>query len=303
MNHRLDGQSSEGLDSDELALRRMLHHAVQDIEPREGTLEHLRQAVPARRARKRQAAVGMAAAALFVCTAVPALVHVSNATGPDADPSIAGHGAQAQGGAGEGRSTEGAGSTEAGPTAAAREPGQDGAEKDDEDAGPTPGGGVVDDGTDDVYPSATSAVAAPVCTAAQLGSAGADAAGDGTVYGTFRIVNVSTAGCTVGGAGTVTPLAQGAADATRISVAAHTAGDAAAACPTRPRRSRSWCWSRAGPTRCGSPGCPPRPVRPSPAVTTAARPAARRPTRRPRTTPAPRRRAAPPAATRARRRS
>ncbi|MFB9467365.1 hypothetical protein [Streptomyces cinereospinus] len=231
MNHRLDGQSSEGLDSDELALRRMLHHAVQDIEPREGTLEHLRQAVPARRARKRQAAVGMAAAALFVCTAVPALVHVSNATGPDADPSIAGHGAQAQGGAGEGRSTEGAGSTEAGPTAAAREPGQDGAEKDDEDAGPTPGGGVVDDGTDDVYPSATSAVAAPVCTAAQLGSAGADAAGDGTVYGTFRIVNVSTAGCTVGGAGTVTPLAQGAADATRISVAAHTAGDAAAGLP------------------------------------------------------------------------
>ncbi|MEV7996051.1 hypothetical protein AB0O67_30405, partial [Streptomyces sp. NPDC086077] len=48
---------------------------------------------------------------------------------------------------------------------------------------------------------------------------------------TFRITNVSTAGCTVGGAGAVTPLAQGAADATKISVAAHTAGDAAAGLP------------------------------------------------------------------------
>ncbi|MBV7696113.1 hypothetical protein KWI83_10715 [Streptomyces sp. TRM70350] len=234
MNDRLDDQSSEGLDSDELALRNMLHQAVQDIEPREGTLEHLRRAVPARRARKRQAAVGMAAAALFVCTAVPALVHVSNSTGPDANPSIAGHGAQTQGGAGEGRTTDGTGGTSGASTGKSEDKGKGGPTQAETGPGSTPSSGVVDDTTDEVYPSATHAVAAPVCTAAQLGSATATAdvpdAAD-TVYGTFRITNVSTAGCTVGGAGTVTPLAQGAADATRISVVAHTAGDAATGLP------------------------------------------------------------------------
>ncbi|NEC17049.1 hypothetical protein G3I50_01985, partial [Streptomyces parvus] len=35
---------------DEVALRRMLHGAVRDISPSEGTLDHLHRAVPARRA-------------------------------------------------------------------------------------------------------------------------------------------------------------------------------------------------------------------------------------------------------------
>ncbi|MGW2234774.1 hypothetical protein ACWCWE_12330, partial [Streptomyces sp. NPDC001759] len=90
VNHGPDDQSPDGFDSDELALRRMLHQAVQTVEPRDGTLEHLRRAVPARRARKRQAMVGMAAAALFLGTAIPALVHVSNSTGSDVNPSVAG---------------------------------------------------------------------------------------------------------------------------------------------------------------------------------------------------------------------
>lgn len=97
VNHHLDEQSPDGLDSDELALRRMLHDAVQEMEPRDGSLDHLRRAVPVRRARKRQAAVGMAAAALFLGTAVPAVLHVSNAGGSDANPSIAGQASQAQG--------------------------------------------------------------------------------------------------------------------------------------------------------------------------------------------------------------
>ncbi|MGW1539125.1 hypothetical protein ACWCPM_02305 [Streptomyces sp. NPDC002309] len=234
MNHGLDDQSPDGFDSDEPALRRLLHQAVQEMEPRDGTLDHLRRAVPARRARKRQAAVGMAAAALFVCTAVPALVHVSHSTGPDANPSIAGHGSQTQGSAGEGSGTEGTGGGSGGSTGAAQDPGTTSSEKDDEGGTASPSSGVVDDSTEGVYPSATSAVTTPICTAAQLGSATAtaelpDAAG--TVYGTFRITNVSAAGCTVGGAGAVTPLAQGAADAARISVAAHTAGDAAGGLP------------------------------------------------------------------------
>jgi len=73
-----------------------------------------------------------------------------------------------------------------------------------------------------------------VCTADQLGSptdsvAAPDTAG--AVYGTFRVVNISTSACTVGGAGTLTTLAQGAADATKISSARHVAGDAAPGLP------------------------------------------------------------------------
>ncbi|MFC7914260.1 hypothetical protein [Streptomyces sp. NPDC057386] len=226
VKHGLDDQSPEGFDSDELALRRMLHQAVQGIEPRDGTLEHLKRAVPARRARKRQAAVGMAAAALFIGTAVPALVHVSTATGSDANPSIAGNSSEAQGGTGtnipDGReTTAGSGS------AAAPGQGKDGGKDADQGKG-SGAGGAAD-------PAATSgAGGVPECTADQLGGATAESSGpdaSGIVHGTFHIVNVSAADCTVTGPGTVTPLAAGAADPARITLAEHTAGDAVSGLP------------------------------------------------------------------------
>lgn len=37
----------DSLGGDELALRRLLHEAVEEIEPKSGTLDHLRRAVPA----------------------------------------------------------------------------------------------------------------------------------------------------------------------------------------------------------------------------------------------------------------
>jgi hypothetical protein len=223
VNHGPDDQSPDGLDSDELALRRMLHHAVQTVEPRDGTLDHLRRAVPARRARKRQAVVGMAAAALFIGTAVPALVHVSNSTGSDVNPSVAGQASQAQGGASQGKNADGSESTAGGK-------GKGDSKGDGKGKGTGTGTGSSA-GTD---PSATSAAGAPVCEAAQLGSptesvAAPDASN--TVYGTFRVVNVSTSACTVGGAGTLSTLAQGAADATKITTARHVTGDAAAGLP------------------------------------------------------------------------
>jgi hypothetical protein len=231
VNHHLDDQSPDGLDSDELALRRMLHQAVQEMEPRDGTLDHLRRAVPVRRARKRQAAVGMAAAALFIGTAVPALLHVSNAGGSDADPAMAGQASQAQGGAGEGKVPDGGSSGKAGDSA-----GQTGEQGKDTTKGTGPGkdpGGATGsaDGTD---PSSTAASTAPACTASQLGDSSAavevpDAAG--IVYGTFRVVNVSGSACSVGGTASVTRTAQGAADATKITVVEHTSGDAAAGLP------------------------------------------------------------------------
>ncbi|MEU8649328.1 hypothetical protein [Streptomyces sp. NPDC048737] len=231
VNHHLDDQSPDGLDSDELALRRMLHQAVQEMAPGDGTLEHLRRAVPARRARKRQAAVGMAAAALFVGTAVPALLHVSQSGGSDANPSIAGQASQTQGGAGEGEDPDGGTSGKVGaPAGTTGRPGQDSTE----DTAGAKASGSATGSPDGTGPAATSPADAPACTTSQLGDSSAvvevpDSAG--VVYGTFRVVNVSDSGCTVGGSVSVTPTAQGAADPAKITLAEHTSGDAAANLP------------------------------------------------------------------------
>ena len=208
-----DGPGPEGF-GDELALRRLLHEAVQEIEPADGTLEHLRRAVPARRARKRQALVGMAAAALFMGTAIPAFVHVSNSSGSNPDPSMAANTSQAQGGQGQAKGSDGGsdGSTKA--------PG-------DKDKG---GNGSVTGGAD---PTA-SASAAPTCTIDQLGGASGTAGAPdatGAVYGSFTVSNVSATACTVTGAGTVNATAQGAADPAKVGVATHVAGDAASGLP------------------------------------------------------------------------
>ncbi|MFJ8535702.1 hypothetical protein [Streptomyces sp. NPDC093591] len=230
MNHGPDDQGPEGLDSDELALRRMLHDVVEEIEPRDGTLDHLRRAVPARRARKRQALVGMAAAALFVGTAVPALVHVSNSTGSDVNPSVAGHGQDAQGAVGEGKETEGGASTSGGSSGKSEDKGK-GSEK-DEDKGTGTGAGAGSGSPTD--PLATSPAGIAACTADQLGTSGGttDAPDpSGTVYGTFTFSNVSTADCTVSSPGTVSLAAGGAADGSKITDARHVAGDAAAGLP------------------------------------------------------------------------
>ncbi|MFJ5150780.1 hypothetical protein ACIQCF_04205 [Streptomyces sp. NPDC088353] len=232
VNHSPDELGPDGLDSDELELRRMLHQAVQDFEPRDGTLDHLRRAVPARRARKRQAVVGMAAAALFVGTAIPALVHVSRTTDSDANTAIAGKASQAQGGTSQGKGPDGGESAIGGSSGKAAGGGAED-RKDDRKGGPDAAADSGPTGGPD-SPSAPSGSDAPVCTAAQLGPATAtvdapDSAG--VVYGTFHVTNVSAGSCRVGGSGSVSTLAQGAADATRITVVAHTSGDAAAELP------------------------------------------------------------------------
>lgn len=231
VNHHLDDQGPDGLDSDELALRRMLHQAVQEMEPRDGTLDHLQRAVPARRARKRQAAVGMAAAALFVVTAVPAAVHVSNSGGSEANPAIAGQASQTQGGDGASKAPDGGTSGKAETSDGQNgEKAKDATKGADKDKAP----GSATGSTTGAGPSSSLAATAPACTASQLGSATAhvevpDSAG--IVYGAFRVVNVSDTGCTVGGAVSVTPAAQGAADPAKISVAEHVSGGQAAGLP------------------------------------------------------------------------
>ncbi|WP_328872841.1 hypothetical protein OHT76_23555 [Streptomyces sp. NBC_00287] len=255
MNHGPDGQGPNGPDSDdlnasrgargpaeggsgldglvgsdELDLRTLLHDAVQEIEPRDGTLEHLRRAVPARRARKRQALVGMAAAALFVGTAVPALVHVSQTTGPGANPSVAGHGTEAQGGASQGVDPDTDQGSSGGSSGTTEDKDKGSEEKENEGKGD--GSGTGSGGSAD--PSVTSGTDAAICTAEQLAvaAAGADAPdGVNTVYGTFRFTNSSVEACTVTSPGSLSALGAGAADQTKIATARHISGDPATALP------------------------------------------------------------------------
>ncbi|MFJ8939941.1 hypothetical protein ACIRL0_30200 [Streptomyces sp. NPDC102365] len=219
------GPGPGGFGSDELALRRLLHSAVEEIEPSDGTLDHLRRAVPARRARKRQAIVGMAAAALFIGTAVPALVHVSNSTGSNADPSVVGNSSATQGGANEGKgSSSGSGSGGSGGSSKGSGKGD---KKDRTDKGKGGGGG-----TGGAQPRASVAVAS-TCTPSQLAAAAGGGTPDatGAVYGTFTVTNISTSSCLVVGDGSVAPTAMGAADQSQLMTAMHVAGDAAAGLP------------------------------------------------------------------------
>lgn len=221
---------------DEVALRRMMRGAVRDLEPSEGTLDHLYRAVPARRARRRQALVGVAAAALLIGTAVPAFVHVANSEGSTtASPAIAGHGEQAQGGNGEepgaesgnGGGTGGGEGQQSGtqglPDSTATPPDGSGQGTDEKTTGGAAEGAV-----------ATESAAMPACAPEQLGVASADtsaAGADGTVYGSFRIANVSGKDCSVSSGGTVGFAATGAADPARIVVVRHTQGDPASGLP------------------------------------------------------------------------
>ncbi|MFH9293777.1 hypothetical protein [Streptomyces sp. NPDC017520] len=220
---------------DEVALRRMLHGAVRELAPSEGTLDHLHRAVPARRARRRQAVVGAAAAALLIGTAVPAFVHVATSDGPsNARPAIAGHGEQAQGGNGDEAGPEAPGRRTVEPTERESEGSAGEAVPDPSPSageGRDPSGAATGETTDS--PSADFA-SLPVCDPSQLGvaSAGTDAPGaDGTVYGSFKIANVSGTDCTVSSNGTVGFTAMGAADPLKIGVVQHAAGDAAPGLP------------------------------------------------------------------------
>nr|WP_241670670.1 hypothetical protein [Streptomyces lavendulae] len=219
-----------GLGSDEAEVRRLLHSAVDGMEPGAGTLERLRRAVPARRARKRQAAVGMAAAALFFGTAIPALVHVSDSGGSDPDTAMAGQSSQAHSGTGHdkdrGGPAGGGRGTDGNPVQPGKGPGKPG-----DKAGAGAGEAGAAGGAN---PSATLAAGVPVCTPAQLGSVtGSAAAPDSTgiVYGAFRVTNTSTGPCAVSGAGAVGASALGTADPAKIAVVRHAAGDAATGLP------------------------------------------------------------------------
>lgn len=240
--------------SDEEALRGLLAGAVRGLEPSEGALERLRHAVPARRARKRQALVGAAAVALLAGTAIPAALHLGTDQGAAAGHSaMAGHG-ESQDGRTGGPSDphqNGSGDGDKGAPKSAGANGKDqeagGAAAPSPQASGSPSGGTVADpsgagataGTTGAaagngpQPPAGAAPGAPACTAGQLGVAGSARApeADGKVLGSFKVTNVSARGCTVTGPDTVTaaPLPAGPppAQAAPVAVTDHTAGDPA----------------------------------------------------------------------------
>ncbi|MFC8826882.1 DUF4232 domain-containing protein [Streptomyces sp. NPDC057137] len=236
-----DGGADGGGIDDELALRRLLHGAVQEIEPSAGALDHLRRAVPARRARKRQAFVGVAAAALLISTAVPAFVHVANTGSSSDDKSFnVGHGEQVQGGTGSDggpKDSEKDGTDPSDKTDSGKDGSGDKDKPETSDGGNT--GGTSGGGGGDPESSFTSSTA--TCDASQL-DVTADAGepqADGTVYGRFRISNASGTDCSVSGHGSVGFLTTGAADPSKIEVVDHTPGDPASGLPDPSMESTS----------------------------------------------------------------
>ncbi|MFI0978345.1 hypothetical protein ACH4SP_15275 [Streptomyces sp. NPDC021093] len=241
------------LSPDELAVRRLMHGAVEGLAPSDGALDHLRRAVPLRRARRRQAVVGVAAAALLIGTAVPAFLHVSRSGGSaTANSANAGHSESTQGiesggtdagsGGGGERSTEGPQSKDPGKGPGGKDP--DGKQKESEAGNPDTGESGTDSGTDGAgaYEQDTTEPEKPACDGKQLevvkATTGAPDA-QGKVYGTFRIANKSGAECAVPGGGSMNFQAMGAADESRIKVVEHTSGDPAAGLPDPAKEARS----------------------------------------------------------------
>ncbi|WP_202121257.1 hypothetical protein [Streptomyces sp. BA2] len=262
--------------SDELALRRMMRSAVQEIEPGDRALERLRFAVPARRQRKRQAVVGMAAAALFIGTAIPALVHVTNSGGGSDDrPSIAGNSEQTQGGSSQGGKGPDGGEKGKGSDSGPSKSKDKKDKKDKKDGkGKGAGSGGATGGPD---PAGTESADSPACAVDQLGNASGSAGApeaDGKVYGSFRIANVSGSSCTVSAPGSVSTATTGAADPAKIVVTDHVAGDAATGLPDPAQALSSlvlqpgaayevkfaWVPSEACPTDSGEPSPDPTPT-------------------------------------------
>ncbi|MGP3951415.1 hypothetical protein [Streptomyces sp. 7N604] len=281
----------DGSRVDEDALRRLLHTAVDELEPSPAALDHLRRAIPARRARKRQALVGAAAAVLLVGTAVPALVHVAQTGGVTEDrPANAGHGERAHGGVAGGAMTdEEDGPKDREPSGKATKGGEKGGKSGKGDGtSKQPGRSTAGSGAD---PSETMAATSPVCARSQLSSGVVSPGtmdGASTFYGSFRVSNTSGTTCAVDGGGHVLAAAQGSADGSRISVVDHTAGDAATGLPdpaTAPEQvilqpgvayeiKFAWIPAEEGSGGCPNPGASPDPGSSGSAGDSGAEPAA-----------------------------
>ncbi|GAU67866.1 hypothetical protein SSP35_05_04330 [Streptomyces sp. NBRC 110611] len=222
-------------------LRQLLQARVRDLEPSPDALERLHRAVPARRQRRRHVVVGAAAALLFGGTSIPAMVHVAANTGGSTDRSAntaSSQRAHAGTDGGHGEGTEQAGPRPKPGTGPAK-PGdtkhpEKGKETEQHSPGQSAGAEAVPGVGGSPAPDNTMEIASPVCSRDQLGHGSSTvrpADSSGRVYGSFRVLNVSNAACSVEGGGAVGVVAQGSTNVDRIHVVDHTSGDDATGLP------------------------------------------------------------------------
>ncbi|WP_419996291.1 hypothetical protein [Streptomyces boninensis] len=205
---------------EEAALRRILHSAVGELEPAPDALERLQYAVPARRARKRQLAVGAVAVVVLAVAAVPTLIGSGVIDGSSGGKPQAG-GSQdpvgstpGQGGGSEPGEQPGGGGASKG-----------GSGKDEESKKPGEPGGGNESGS-----SGDTTVAAPSCDAGQLGQpAGNSGQPDakGRITGSFKIKNISQSSCAVSDPGAVNVARTSDVSTASVIVQEHSPGDAA----------------------------------------------------------------------------
>ncbi|WP_461030017.1 hypothetical protein, partial [Streptomyces sparsus] len=222
-------ESSAGGAAEEEALRRLMREVVGDLQPSDRSLDHIRRAVPARRARRRHTLIGATAAVLVAVVSVPALMHTGVMPGPLNDRHAnAANSDRADAGRDELNDLPGGAAGEPSGRDAGRSSGAKG--KDQEASSSPSEGGTASPGSSDDLASTS-----PRCTRDQLGDARArvgDPDGQGRVYGSFRLANVSGDTCRVKGSDELVVSALGEADASAIQVLDHTEGGKATGLPS-----------------------------------------------------------------------
>ncbi|MDT0341931.1 DUF4232 domain-containing protein [Streptomyces litchfieldiae] len=219
-----------GLPQDEAELRRILRAAVDGIEPSHDALDHLREAVPARRRRRRQLLLGTAASVALLGVGAPLVFSAAAGVGGGGETREAGGGfpmegdVEYDGGLGGSLNSWAPGAT----LPPGRHPG----------AGPDgrPPGGADEqspEGSPD-DPGETLGVTSPTCDRGQLGEAVTfmeppDV--QGRIYGLVRMANVSDAPCRVTGNGDLAALPLGQDTTADVQVVDRTEGDRATRLP------------------------------------------------------------------------
>ncbi|MGW1775644.1 hypothetical protein [Streptomyces sp. NPDC002104] len=232
-------------------LRVLLRGVVGGLEPSDDALERLRKGVPARRVRNHRILVAAAAAVVVLGGSVPVGLHLTSGAGGDSGRSVtAGHG-QSGDASNDGSGLHQNGSTRPKPKRSSDKDKDRDKDKDKDgqnggaSASPTQPGGSTSSGPDADPPRATPGTGAtgtvgggvlpqpgpsdvPNCTQGQIGVAGSTRApsAGGKVYGSFKVTNVSSKGCTVRGPESLTagPAVDGGAG---VAVVNHVTGDPA----------------------------------------------------------------------------
>ncbi|NJQ17868.1 hypothetical protein, partial [Streptomyces bohaiensis] len=223
--------------ADEDVLRQLLRDSVRGVEPSPGALAVLHRAVPARRRRRRRL---MTAATTVAVLAVGAPVTLHAASVVDTDTRTVG--------AGSDRAVEGATLEPTAPGDGPGSPADGGTSREETSAGEESAGPGTDSGdggtTEPGQPGSArpeqsdgTAGSHPRCDRDQLGDAVtalAEPDGDGVIYGSIRVSNVSAATCRIRGTDELTATTvrnTAAAGVTSPQVVLRTSGDRAVQLP------------------------------------------------------------------------